>query len=58
MKARGGFEVDVKWADGILSEVMIIGEPDADLKVRYSESSKSISLGAEGIIRLTNSDFK
>ena len=34
--ARGGFVVDIKWVDGMLSELKILSKAGCNCKVRYN----------------------
>ena len=57
VKARGGFEIDMDWKNGELVTVQITGAPLADLKVKYLNTTKSISLDSAGEIKMRIGDF-
>lgn len=58
LKARGGYEVNVEWKDGNLSETIIKGIPGSELVVKYGDTTKSVSLDKSGILKLVKSDFQ
>lgn len=53
LKARGGFEVDIKWSNGMLQQVEIKSEKDSVCKVRYKEIEQEIRLKAGEKVMLT-----
>jgi alpha-L-fucosidase 2 len=44
LRARGGFEVDLKWENGVLQEVTIYGKPGGKTSLIYQNHSKEISI--------------
>ncbi len=44
LKARGGFEVDIKWKDNKLTEVVIYSDNGKDCKVRYKDKVINVKL--------------
>ncbi len=44
LRARGGFEVDVAWKDGKLTEATIHATHGSNPKVHYGESVRSLEL--------------
>ncbi len=46
LKARGGFEVDIKWVAGELVSAQIYSDKDNKIKVKYGTVEKEISLTA------------
>lgn len=58
LKARGGYEVNLVWKDGSLSEASIKGVPGSKLLVKYGNATKSVSLDDNGMLKLINSDFQ
>jgi alpha-L-fucosidase 2 len=44
LKARGGFEVDMKWEEGKLVSAKIHSASGGQTKVKYADTEKSLSL--------------
>jgi len=57
LKARGGFEVDIKWDDGQLTAVEIHGMPHKPGRVEYSDGFLDFELDDSGQFTLTIEDF-
>ena len=45
LRARGGFEVDIQWADGALQQAVIVSNNGGSCTVRYG--SKTIDIETE-----------
>lgn len=52
--ARGGFEVDIKWEDGIMTTATIYAKTDNKCKVKYKDNVINIDLRVGDIITLNN----
>lgn len=52
--ARGGFEVDIKWEDGIMTTATIYAKTDNKCKVKYKGNVINIDLRVGDIITLNN----
>jgi alpha-L-fucosidase 2 len=57
LKARGAYEVDVTWNDGILSVATIKGKPGESLTVKYAGSKATVVLDDDGLSTLKAVDF-
>ena len=57
LKARGGFEVGLAWADGKLTSVKIKSTGGRTVTVRYGDHTKEIELKSGGSVQL-NSELK
>ena len=57
LKARGAYEVDVTWNDGILSVATIKGKPGESLTVKYAGSKATVVLDDDGLSTLKAADF-
>jgi alpha-L-fucosidase 2 len=51
--ARGGFGVDVAWKRGMVDTATIRGKPGAIVPVRYAGRDVTVTVGANGSVRLT-----
>jgi alpha-L-fucosidase 2 len=55
LKARGGFEVDIKWEEGKLLSAKIHSANGGQTKVKYADSEKLVPLKpGENFVFLTN----
>jgi alpha-L-fucosidase 2 len=52
LRARGGFEVDVAWRDGILSSATVRGRPGAACRVRLGDRVATVTLDRDGRVLL------
>ena len=57
IKARGGFDIDIRWENGKLLESRISGLPFSEVKVKYFETIKTFNLDSTGHIKLEGEDF-
>ena len=48
LKARGGYKVDIKWENGELLSAKIYSDHAGDVKVKYKEKEKTLSLKDKG----------
>ncbi len=52
LRARGGFDVDLAWKDGQLTEVTIRSTPGTACIVRYGDVKRNLSLKSGGSVTL------
>ncbi len=52
LRARGGFEVDLTWANGKLTEAVIHGKNGGPCKLRYGAATKSVEIPAGGVCKV------
>lgn len=52
LKARGGFEVDIKWSKGQLIKAKIKGKPFSRGKIKIKNKIKKFNLNAKGVYQL------
>ncbi len=52
LRARGGFEVDLSWKGGVLSEAVIRGRPGAKAALRYNGREATVTLNESGAARV------
>jgi alpha-L-fucosidase 2 len=50
--ARGGYEIDLKWAGGQLKDLVIKASADAACEIRYGAKRRTINVKAGGIYKL------
>ncbi|MBI9021035.1 MAG: glycoside hydrolase family 95 protein [Verrucomicrobia bacterium] len=58
MRARGGFAVDIRWANGRLVEARIHSLHGRELQVEYRGATVTIPLDAGGSVRFDENQFK
>lgn len=46
LRARGGYTIDIKWTNGELEEAVICSDRDNEAKLRYKNTTQTISLKA------------
>lgn len=49
MRARGGFEVDISWIDGSLTETTIRSANRSALNVRYRNETRKVELAKDDV---------
>jgi len=49
LKARGGFEIDMRWENGRVQEAKILGQPIQSGEVKVNDEVLTFSLNADGI---------
>ncbi|MBA6152806.1 glycoside hydrolase family 95 protein [Gelidibacter maritimus] len=49
LKARGGFEIDILWKDGLVVEAKIIGKPNQSGELKVNNERLTFKLNTEGI---------
>jgi len=57
LKARGGYEIDLSWQNGLLQQVTLMGKPGNAIRVKYAGKSKSTVLDNQGRSTLEVIDF-
>ena len=58
LRARGGFEVDIEWKDGELTEAVIRSELGIPMEVRYGDKSRTIKLKAGTALTLKGPELR
>ncbi len=57
LRARGGFEVDIQWADGVLDRVTIKSRLGQSCRVRYRDKTVLLRPKTDGTIQFTLDAF-
>jgi alpha-L-fucosidase 2 len=57
LRARGGFEVDIAWRDGVLTNAELRGAPGGMAQVRLGEGVRSIRVARGRSVTLTPASF-
>jgi alpha-L-fucosidase 2 len=52
LKARGGFEINMSWENGLLKECSIMSILGNPCNVRYGEKTKTFNLNAGGTVKI------
>jgi alpha-L-fucosidase 2 len=58
LRARGGFEVDIRWRDGTLLDAQLRGSPGGEARLRYRDKAHRIRVAAGRRVSLDASAFK
>jgi alpha-L-fucosidase 2 len=58
LRARGGFEIDMRWRDGELESARIRGAPGGAAKIRYRETVKTVRAAKGRAVDLTAASFR
>jgi alpha-L-fucosidase 2 len=58
LRARGGFEVDIAWRDGVLESAQLRGTPGGTAKVRLGEAVREIRVAKGAAKTLTPANFR
>lgn len=48
VRARGAVELDISWKDGEMTEVVVRGEPDTTVTIRYRGNDQEVTVGPGG----------
>ena len=57
LKARGGYEVNIAWKDGILMQAEILSDRARDCAIKYKNNIQSFSIKANEKL-IINKEFK
>ena len=57
LRARGGFEVDIQWANGALDQVTIKSRPGKPCRIRYKDKTVLLHPKADDRIKFTLDEF-
>jgi alpha-L-fucosidase 2 len=57
LRARGGFEVDIAWRDGVLTNAELRGAPGGTASVRLGEDVRSVRVARGRSVTLTPASF-
>jgi alpha-L-fucosidase 2 len=57
LRARGGFEVDVAWRDGVLQSAELRAVAGGEGVVRYGEKTRAVKLRAGERVTLSKAQF-
>jgi alpha-L-fucosidase 2 len=57
VRARGGFELDIRWRDGLLQEAVLRGTPGGIAQVRYRDVVRRVRVSKGGSVKLPVSRF-
>ncbi len=57
LRARGGFEIDIRWRDGRLASAQLRGVSGGTARVRLGESLRTVKIAKGASQRLTAADF-
>ena len=55
LKARGGFEIDILWKDGLVEEAKIIGKPNQSGELKVNNERLTFHLNTDGVYKFPNS---
>lgn len=44
LKARGGYELNIKWENGVLKQFEVLSQKDATIELKYGQTKKSIKI--------------
>jgi alpha-L-fucosidase 2 len=58
LRARGGFEVDIRWRDGTLESAELRGAPGGVAQVRYRDKLRKVRVGRGRSVALDAAEFR